>query len=104
MPWLYLSIAIVFEVVATSALKSSEGFTRLTPSLMVVVGYGVAFYCLSIALRSMPVGIIYAIWSGAGIVLITLVGWLVYGETLGWMALLGMALITVGVIVLNAVA
>ncbi|APW48248.1 DMT family transporter [Rhodoferax antarcticus] len=104
MPWLYLSIAIVFEVVATSALKSSEGFTRLTPSLLVVVGYGVAFYCLSVALRSMPLGIIYAIWSGAGIVLMTLVGWLVYGETLGWMALLGMGLITVGVIILNAVA
>lgn len=101
MQWLYLSIAIVCEVIATSALKSSEGFTRLTPSLIVVVGYLAAFYCLSLTLRSMSVGIVYAIWSGVGIVLIALVGWLAFGQALSALALLGIGLITVGVIILS---
>lgn len=104
MQWLYLAVAIVCEVIATSALKASEGFTRLTPSLVVVVGYAVAFYCLSLTLRSIAVGIVYAIWSGVGIVLISLVGWLVFGQTLSWAALLGMGLITVGVIIVNMAA
>lgn len=101
MQWLYLSVAIVCEVIATSALKSSDGFTRLTPSLLVVAGYVAAFYCLSLTLRSMPVGIVYAIWSGAGIVLISLAGWLAFGQTLSALALLGMGLITVGVIIVS---
>lgn len=104
MQWLYLTIAIVCEVIATSALKASEGFTRLTPSVVVVLGYVVAFYCLSLTLRSIPVGIVYAIWSGVGIVLISMVGWLLFGQTLSWVALLGMGLITVGVIIVNMAA
>ncbi len=104
MQWIYLAIAIISEVIATSALKASDGFTRLTPSVIVVVGYVVAFYCLSLTLRSIPVGIVYAIWSGVGIVLISLVGWLVFGQTLSWAAILGMGFITMGVIILNAVA
>jgi small multidrug resistance pump len=104
MQWMYLAIAIVCEVIATSALKASEGFTRLAPSVVVVVGYVVAFYCLSLTLRSIAVGIVYAIWSGVGIVLISLVGWLVFGQTLSWAAVLGMALITAGVIILNVAA
>ncbi len=104
MQWLYLGIAIVSEVIATSALKSSEGFTRLTPSIVVVGGYVLAYYCLSLTLRSIAVGIVYAIWSGVGIVLISVVGWLVFGQTLSTTAILGMALITAGVMVLNLAA
>lgn len=104
MHWTYLAIAIVSEVIATSALKASDGFTRLIPSLVVVVGYVVAFYCLSLTLRALPVGIVYAIWSGVGIVLISLVGYLLFGQTLSSVALLGMAFITVGVIILNVFA
>lgn len=96
-----LAVAIVAEVIATSALKASEGFSRAVPSLVVVVGYGVAFYCLSLTLRSIPVGIAYAVWSGAGIVLISAVGWLVYGQKLDAAALFGMALIIAGVLVVN---
>lgn len=80
--WLILGIAIVSEVIATSALKASDGFTRLLPSVIVVVGYGIAFYCLALVLRTLPVGIVYAIWSGVGVALIALVGWLLYGQTL----------------------
>jgi small multidrug resistance pump len=104
MHWTYLAIAIVSEVIATSALKASDGFTKLIPSLVVVVGYVVAFYCLSLTLRALPVGIVYAIWSGVGIVLISLVGWLLFGQTLSSVAMLGMAFITVGVIILNVFA
>jgi len=104
MHWTYLAIAIVCEVIATSALKASDGFTKLIPSLVVVVGYVVSFYCLSLTLRALPVGIVYAIWSGVGIVLISLVGWLLFGQTLSSVALLGMAFITVGVIILNVFA
>lgn len=99
--WLYLTIAIGCEVLATSALKTSAGFTRWWPSVVVVVGYGVAFYCLSLLLRTVPVGIVYAIWSGAGICLIALVGWLVFKQPLDLPALLGIGLIIAGVIVLN---
>ncbi len=101
MNWLYLAIAIVLEVVATSALKASDGFTRLWPSLLVVVGYGAAFYALSITLHTMPVGVVYAVWSGAGVVLITLVGWLWFKQALDLPAFVGIALILAGVIVLN---
>jgi small multidrug resistance pump len=99
--WIYLAIAIVAEVVATSALKASLGFTRPGPSAVVIGGYGVAFYCLSLALQSMPVGVAYAIWSGVGIVLITLVAWLVHGQSLDLPAILGLVLIVAGVLVLN---
>lgn len=99
--WTLLLIAIVSEVVATSALKASDGFTRLGPSVLVVVGYGAAFYFLSLTLRILPVGVAYALWSGIGVVLITLVGWWWFGQTLDGPALLGMALIVAGVLVLN---
>ncbi len=99
--WLYLGVAIVSEVVATSALKAAEGFTRPLPSLVVAVGYGIAFYCLSVVLRTLPVGVTYAIWSGVGVALVALVGWLVYGQSLDLAAILGLALIVAGVLVLN---
>lgn len=99
--WLFLAIAIVSETIATSALKSSAGFTRLMPSLLVVAGYGIAFYFLSLTLRTIPIGIAYAVWSGVGIVLIALVGWLVFGQKLDTPALLGMGLIVAGVVVMN---
>ena len=99
--YLYLALAIVAEVIATSALKASEGFTRLGPSLLVAAGYGVAFYFLSLTLKSVPVGVAYAIWSGAGIVLIALIGWLVLKQPLDLWAMLGMALIVAGVLIMN---
>lgn len=99
--WLYLAVAIVAEVAATSFLKSSEGFTRLGPSFAVLVGYGVAFYLLSLTLRTIPVGVAYAIWSGVGVVLVTLVAWLLFGQRLDIPAILGIGLIVSGVIVLN---
>ena len=99
--WLFLSIAIVGEVIATSSLKSSEGFTRLLPSLLVVAGYGVAFYFLSLSLKTIPVGIAYAVWAGLGIVLVAGIGWLLHGQKLDAWALLGMGLIISGVAVLN---
>lgn len=102
--WLLLAIAIVAEVVATSALKASAGFTRLGPSVAVVLGYAVAFYCLSLVLRTIPVGVAYAIWSGLGIVLITVVAWVVYDQAIDWAAALGMGLIIAGVVVLNVVS
>ncbi|WP_300615966.1 multidrug efflux SMR transporter [Dokdonella sp.] len=99
--WLYLAVAIVGEVIATSALKSSEGFSRPLPSIVVAVGYGVAFYFLSLALRTIPVGMAYAVWSGVGIVLVSVVAWLVLGQKLDAWALVGMGLIVAGVLVLN---
>ena len=101
MQWIYLAIAIVSEVVATSALKSAEGFTRLVPSVLVVVGYALAFYFLSLTLRTIPLGIAYAIWAGVGVALVALVGWVVYHQALDIAALIGIALIVSGVIVLN---
>ena len=99
--WLYLGVAIVSEVIATSALKAAEGFTRPLPSLVVVIGYGIAFYCLSVVLRTLPLGITYAIWSGVGVALVALSGWLLYGQALDLAAVLGLTLIVAGVIVLN---
>jgi small multidrug resistance pump len=78
--WLFLGIAIVAEVTATSALKASEGFSRLWPSAVVVLGYGVAFYFLSLTLRTVPVGVAYAIWSGLGVVLVALLSWWLFGQ------------------------
>ena len=100
-PWLALAIAIVGEVTATTALKATNEFTRLWPSLIVVVGYGIAFYFMAISLRVLPVGIMYAIWAGLGIVLISIIGWFVYKQTLDTPALIGMALIIAGVVVIN---
>lgn len=101
MTYLFLSLAIVAEVIATSALKLSDGFSRLMPSIITVIFYGVSFYCLSLTMRTLPTGIIYAIWSGVGIVLIATVSWLFYGQKLDWPAILGMLLIVLGVIVIN---
>lgn len=99
--WIFLGIAIVGEVVATSALKTSEGFTKLVPSLLVASGYIAAFYFLSLALRSIPVGIAYAIWAGLGIVLVAAIAWVLHGEKLDGAAIAGMLLIVAGVIVMN---
>ncbi len=99
--WLFLSIAIVAEVIATTALKSSEGFSRLLPSVVVVVGYLIAFYFLSLTLRSIPVGVAYAVWSGVGLVLIALVGWVLYGQKLDLATLTGMGMIMAGILVIN---
>ena len=96
-----LALAIVAEVVATSALQASAGFTRLWPSVVVVLGYGVAFYCLSITLKTVPMGVAYALWSGLGIVLITVAGWVLYRQRVDNAALLGMALIVAGVAVMQ---
>lgn len=99
--YLTLAIAVVAEVIGTSALKSSAGFTKLLPSLIVVVGYGAAFYFLSLTLRTMPVGVAYGLWSGVGIVLISAIGWFVFGQRLDLAALAGLTLIIAGLLVIN---
>lgn len=99
--WWILAIAIIAEVIATSALKVSEGFTRLIPSLVVVIGYSIAFYGLALTLKVIPVGVAYAIWSGMGIVLVALIGWLVFDQKLDPAAIIGMVLIITGVVVMN---
>lgn len=99
--WFYLLAAIAAEVVATSALKASEGFSRIWPSLVVVAGYGIAFYCLSMTLRTIPVGLAYAIWSGLGIVLIATIGWLLFGQRVDAAGIAGMLLIVAGVVVIQ---
>ncbi|NIJ37978.1 small multidrug resistance pump [Sphingopyxis panaciterrae] len=101
MHYLYLGIAIVAEVIATSFLKQSEGFRNIGPSLIMAAGYIVAFYFLSLALRDIPTGIAYAIWSGVGIVLIATVAWVFQGQRLDAPAMIGMALIVAGVAVMN---
>ncbi|MEP9375779.1 SMR family transporter [Aquabacter sp. CN5-332] len=104
MTYLLLFIAILAEVIATSALKAAEGFTRIGPSIIVVVGYAIAFYCLSLTLRTMPVGIAYAIWSGVGIVLVAGIGAVLYGQKLDLAAIIGLGLIIAGVLVVNLVS
>jgi small multidrug resistance pump len=101
MPFVHLAIAILAEVVATSALKASNGFTAWQPSVVVVIGYVVSFYFLSLALRTIPVGVAYAIWSGVGIVLISVIAWAIYRQALDAAAIVGMALIIAGVAVIN---
>jgi len=98
--WL-LAAAIAAEVMATSALKASDGFTHAWPSVIVVIGYGISFYLLAQVLKILPVGITYAIWSGVGIVLVTLIGWGVFQQRLDWPAIIGIALIMAGVLVIN---
>jgi multidrug transporter EmrE-like cation transporter len=97
----YLAIAIVGEVIATSFLRASAGFSQLVPTVVVVVGYGFTFYFFSLALQTIPVGIGYAIWSGAGIVLISIIAYFVYGQSLDLPALIGIGLILAGVLVIN---
>ncbi|MGB9092720.1 MAG: multidrug efflux SMR transporter [Gallionella sp.] len=99
--WLYLAIAIVTEVIGTSALKSSEGFSRWLPSVVVVISYAIAFFLLSLTLRTIPVGVVYAVWSGAGIVLLALIGTFYFGQTLDTPAIIGISLILAGVLVIN---
>lgn len=99
--WLFLAVAILAEVIATLSLKASEGFTRPLPAVLVVLGYGTAFYFLSLTLRAIPVGIAYAVWSGIGIALIALISWMLYGQRLDLPAVIGMLLIIAGVVVLN---
>ena len=101
MAYFYLAIAIIAEVAATSALKASAEFTRLVPSLIVIVGYGIAFYCMTLVLRTIPVGITYAVWAGLGIVLVTIVGAILYKEIPDIPAVIGIGLIVAGVIVIN---
>lgn len=101
MQWLYLGIAIVAEVIATSALKAADGFTRLTPSLVVIAGYATSFHFLSLTLRTIPLGIAYAVWSAVGIALVSVIAWLVYGQALDAPAILGIGLIVAGVVVVN---
>jgi len=101
MYWILLGIAIVTEVLGTSALKSAEGFTRLLPSLIVIVSYSISFYLLSLCLRSIPVGVVYAVWSGVGIVLLALIGAFFFRQTLDTPAIIGVGLILAGVLVIN---
>lgn len=101
MGYLYLAIAIVAEVIATGALKASEQFSKPLPSVLVIIGYAITFYFLSLVLKTIPIGVAYAIWSGLGVVLITLMGAMIFGQKLDWAALLGIALIISGVVVMN---
>jgi small multidrug resistance pump len=99
--WLFLFAAIVSEVTATSSLKASAGFSKIIPSVVVVIGYALSFYFLSLVLKAIPIGIAYAVWAGLGIVLLALVGWIVFGQALDTPAMIGIALILAGVIVMN---
>ena len=101
MTYLFLAIAIIAEVAATSALKASEEFTKLTPSIIVVVGYAIAFYFMTLVLRVIPIGITYAIWSGLGIVLVTVVGFFLYRQIPDLPAIIGMGLIVSGVLIIH---
>ena len=102
--YLYLTIAIAAEIIATSALKASDGFSKITPSIVVIGGYGISFYFLSLSLRVIPMGIAYAIWSGVGITFISLIAWLFFKQSLDLATIIGIGLIIAGVVVLNAFA
>ena len=99
--WIFLFAAIVSEVIATSALKACDGFSRLWPTFTAVVGYTAAFYFLSLTLKTVPVCVAYAIWSGVGVALIALIGWLFFGQSMDIPAIIGLVLIVAGVVVLN---
>ncbi len=101
MAWVFLAIAIVAEVVGTLLLKASDGFSKLWPSIGVVIGYGTAFTLLALALKKIDVGLTYAVWSGVGIVGAAVGGWVFFGQSLSKMTLLGMAIIIIGVVVMN---
>ncbi|HHX8481706.1 TPA: DMT family transporter [Vibrio diabolicus] len=100
-PMLALSIAIVCEVIATSYIPKTEQFTKMMPGTVVLIGYGIAFFLLSVTVKTMPVGVVYAIWSGAGIVLVATVGYFVYGQRLDLPALVGIGFILTGVMIVN---
>lgn len=99
--WVYLGLAIFSEVVATASLKSTEGFTRLVPSIVVLVGYSAAFYFLSLTLDTIPIGVAYAVWSGVGVATITLVSFVLYDQKIDAAGLIGIGLIVAGVVVLR---
>lgn len=101
MPWIYLAVAILFETIGTTALKASDGFSRLWPSLVVVLAYAVSFWLLALVLRVIPVGVAYAIWSGLGICFIATIGWLLFGQRLDPAAILGISLILAGILIIN---
>ena len=101
MPYLYLAIAVAFETIGTSAMQASQQFTRLWPSVLVVVGYAISFYFMALTLRFMPVGIVYALWSGLGIILIALIGYAVFGQKLDLPAIAGLGLIIAGIVVVQ---
>lgn len=101
---IYMVLAVVFEVVGTSLLKQADGFTRFWPTLGTVASYAIAFYFLGLALKVIPMGVAYAIWSGLGIVLVALIGLLVFGQKLDFWAILGLGLILAGVVVINALS
>ena len=101
MKWLYLIIAVIFEVIATSALKESNSFTKLVPSLFVIIGYSISFYFLSLTLKNLSIGITYAIWSGLGILLICLVGYFRYGQNLDFPGILGILFIGIGILIIR---
>lgn len=102
MAYAYLFLAILFEVVATSSLKSSEGFTRLLPGLVSAVGYVITFYFLALTLKSMPIGIAYAIWSGVGILLLAAIDWIWFRQELDLPAMIGLGLVILGVVIIHA--
>src|SRR5262245_771219 len=101
MSYLYLALAIIAEVIATSTMKASEQFTRLVPSLVVAIGYACSFFFMSLVLKTMPVGVVYAVWSGLGIVLVAVVAAVAYRQVPDWPCAIGMALIIAGVVVIN---
>ena len=101
MPYLYLAIAVAFETIGTSAMQASQQFTRLWPSVLVIVGYAISFYFMALTLRYMPVGIVYAPWSGLGIILIALIGYAVFGQKLDLPAIAGLGLIIAGIVVIQ---
>lgn len=101
MHWIYLALAITAEIFATSALKATNGFTCALPSIAVILGYSLSFYWLSLALRTIPVGIAYALWSGIGVVVVAAIGWLLYDQKLDSAAIVGLAMILGGVLVIN---
>lgn len=99
--WALLGVAIVCEVIATTLLKITEGFTRPGPSVAVIVGYIAAFYLLSLTIKVLPVGVVYAVWAGVGVAMMAVVGWVLWGQRLGFPELIGISLIIAGVLILN---
>ncbi|CUJ94961.1 Methyl viologen resistance protein C [Ruegeria denitrificans] len=99
--YLILLLAVIAETIGTTALQASQQFSRFWPSVLVVVGYGIAFYLLGLTLKFMPVGIVYAIWSGLGIVLIAIIGFIVFGQRLDWPAVTGLTMILAGILIIH---
>lgn len=99
--YLILLLAVAAETIGTSALQASQQFSKLLPSVLVVIAYATSFWLLSLTLKTLPVGVVYALWSGLGIVLIAIIGYLVFGQKLDWPAVLGIAMILAGILVIN---